>query len=620
MLITTIQALPDSPGIYQFFDEKDKLLYVGKAKNLKNRVKSYFKFTPNISPAPNLSLRIHKMIAQAVQLNYIVVSTEADALILENSLIKQLKPKYNILLRDDKTYPYIYINDSARYPRLDITRKIVTKNGAKIRYFGPITSGARELLNAIYSNFKLVQKENCLKGSKACLFYQLNMCLAPCQFEIDANEYSQIVQQAIDCISDPSKLIPRIKERMLSLAEELRFEEASVLKDQIKSIETISPTSNVDLAGGENFDIVAISEGETEACVVWFFIRNGKLISSTHSFIQYADNDHRLFDQNEALNQVIYDFYSEDIPNSKHELLVPIDLPDKTWLEASIKNKTNRVLKIIKATKEKERLVNIAIRNGYELLKNRQKDIHNINYELKSYFNLENTPLRIEVFDNSHMAKQASVAGMIVWDDGFDKKSYRKYHLEGENEYAQMKEVLTRRAKNFNNEPPPDLWLLDGGKASFELAKDILQSCGANVDILAIAKEKRDAKAVRSKTKAEDKIISQNGSVKLPVHDPKLLFLQKLRDEAHRFAIDFHRKEKLKEDKSVKILQLRGIKEGKLKKLLSYFGTFENISKASVEQLELVLSQNDAKLIVDFFTNTKQAYSDNISNNKTKEA
>ncbi len=600
-MLNTIKMLPDAPGIYQFFDANSKLLYVGKAKSLKNRVKSYFRFSPSLMPTPNMSVRIVKMIGEAHELNYIVVNSESDALILENSLIKQLKPKYNILLRDDKTYPYIFIDDSADFPRLDITRRVIAKKGTKIRYFGPITAGARELLGAIYENFKLVQKASCLKGKKACLFYQLEMCMAPCQFDVDRDEYAKLVNNAIECIAEPTKLLPKLTEKMHRLAEELRFEEAGATKAQIESIKKIIPQSSVDLAGGANFDLIAISEGESEACIVRFFIRHGKLISSANSFVRYSDNDKELYDANETYTQAIFDFYSEESPNETKELVVPVELLDAKWLESAIKTATNKTLKIVKATGEKAILCDLAIRNGYELLKNKKKEDRALYFELKSFFELDRVPVRIEVFDNSHMAKQASVAGMIVWDGGFDKSSYRKYNLESLSEYAQMKEVLSRRALDFQDNPPPDMWLIDGGKANYDLAKEIVASSGASVDVLAIAKEKRDAKSVRSKSKADDKIVCSRGVVRLPSHDPKLLFLQRLRDEAHRFAIEFHRKQKLKDDKTIKMLEIKGIKEGKLKKLLSFFGSFENISKASMEQLEMVLSSSDAKKLVDFF-------------------
>jgi len=601
----TVKSLPDSPGIYQFFDANGKLLYIGKAKSLKNRVKSYFRLSPTLLPAPNLSIRITKMISEAKELNYMVVSRESDALVLENSLIKQLKPKYNILLRDDKTYPYIFVDESQDFPRLELTRKIIDKKHTKIKYFGPITSGARELLNIIYANFKLVQKQNCLNGKKACLFYQLDMCLAPCQFKVDKKLYQNILNSAVNCITDPTKIIPLLSEKMVKLADELQFEEAQKIKNQINLLKNLVPSSNVDLAAQESFDLIAISEGENEACMVMFFIRNGKLISSSHSFISYFNNDKTLFEPEEAYSQAILNLYTEQSPNTASELVTPIELIDKRWLEDSIREKTNKIIKLSKATGDKLKLCELAVRNGYELLKTKRKEDKALYFEIKNYFNLSRAPLRVEIFDNSHISQQATVAGMVVWDEGFQKESYRKYKLEAKNEYAQMKEVLTRRVNSFEENPPPDLWLIDGGKANYDLAKEIIESVGTNIDILAIAKEKRNAKTIRAKSKAEDRIICDRGIVKLAPQDPKLLFLQRLRDEAHRFAIDFHRKQKLKEDKNIKMLQIKGIKEGKLKKLLSYFGSFENINNATLEQLKIILSEKDAISLSEFLKNTK---------------
>jgi excinuclease ABC subunit C len=433
------------------------------------------------------------------------------------------------------------------------------------------------------------------------------MCLAPCQFSVDKAEYNKILTAAISYINDPSKLIPKLTQKMHFLSEELRFEEAQKIKLQIETLKMLMPTSSVDLANNDNYDLITISEGEECACVIRFFIRDGKLISSSHTFIDYFDSDKNLFDIHEAYTQAIFDFYADETPNNINEVVVPIILDDKDWLISSIKSKSSKTVKITKATGDKEALCKIALRNGYELLKNKKNEDRALYFELKSFFDLVSTPFRIEAFDNSHMSAQACVASMIVWEGKFDKNSYRKYHLESTSEYTQMKEVLTRRAKNFLELPPPDMWLIDGGKANYDLAVDIINSSGANVEVLAIAKEKRDAKSVRSKSKAEDKIVCKNGVIKLPNHDPKLLFLQKLRDEAHRFAIEFHRKQKLKEDKTIKMLQIKGIKEGKLKKLLNFFGSFETIANAQKEQIENILGAKDAELIVNYFTNNNHA-------------
>ena len=230
-MIEKIRNLPNSAGIYQYFNEKGQLLYIGKAKNLKNRVKSYWNFTPELRPNPALSTRIVKMLNETVSMHYIVVNSEHDALILENSLIKQLKPKYNILLRDDKTYPYIYIDNSLKYPRFEITRKVL--NSSDVKYFGPYSVGAKDILDSIYELCKLVQKKSCLNGKKACLYYQIKKCLAPCEFNVDVAIYRQEVDKAVEFIENKKELIKELKQMMFFYAEDLRFEEANEIKSRM---------------------------------------------------------------------------------------------------------------------------------------------------------------------------------------------------------------------------------------------------------------------------------------------------------------------------------------------------------------------------------------------------
>ncbi|MCW8837228.1 MAG: excinuclease ABC subunit UvrC, partial [Thiovulaceae bacterium] len=307
-LTEKIQNLPSSAGIYQYFDEDGHLLYVGKAKNLKNRVKSYFSFTPELKPSPNLSYRIKDMIEKTTSLNYIVVNTEHDALILENSLIKQLNPKYNILLRDDKTYPYIYIDYSQEYPRFDITRKII--NSKDITYFGPYSIGARDILNSIYELCKLVQKKGCLKSKKLCLYYQIDKCLGPCENNISKELYNKEVSKAIKLIKNKSKLIHELSRKMEYYAEELRFEEAAELRDRSERISRSEIKSEIDFASNENYDIFAIANNEKRLVVLKIFMRDGKIISSSHN-INTIQNG---FDKNEIYNRMLIEYYQEKPP------------------------------------------------------------------------------------------------------------------------------------------------------------------------------------------------------------------------------------------------------------------------------------------------------------------
>jgi len=600
-MLHKLKNIPDTPGIYQFFDERGKLLYVGKAKSLKNRVKSYFRFAPSLSPAPNLGSRIFKMISEAVNLEYIILNSESDALVLENSLIKQLKPKYNILLRDDKTYPYIFVDLAQKYPRFEITRKVVGK-GKNIKYFGPFVGGSRELLDALYENFKLVQKANCLKSKKACLFFQIDRCLAPCEFDVSEEAYKKIVDEAIKSINNAAGLLKKLESKMFRLSEEFRFEEAAAVRDKIVAIKKITIASEVDLAKNDNFDLFAVARSANTACVVRFFVRDGKLISSSHSFVGVGYDDDTE-ETEEMYTQALLEFYTKEHPVVVPNIYTLHDIKDKEPIEELISSHFGKTIKISTPTKkEHQNIAAIALKNGFELLRQRGESANSmITGELKELLELQKRVMRVETFDNSHLFGSSPVASMVVWEDGFKKEEYRHYNLESTSEYEQMREVLTKRALSFDKNPPPDLWLLDGGKANLSLAIDILDSAGVNIDVAAIAKEKIDGKAHRAKSSANDLIYIHSKTIKLPPSDKRLQFLQNLRDEAHRFAVTFHRKQKGKKDREIELMKLKGIKEAKIQRLLDYFGSFEAIRVASIEELTNALNGKDATLIYDFY-------------------
>ncbi|MFX4243244.1 excinuclease ABC subunit UvrC [Aliarcobacter butzleri] len=609
-----LQQLPNDAGVYQYFDKNGHLLYIGKAKVLKNRVKSYFKFTPKLQPADKLSPRIYKMISEVESCEWIVVPNEHDALILENSLIKQLKPKYNILLRDDKTYPYIFVDFDEDFPRLDITRRI--QKSKSIKYFGPYSTGARDMLDSIYEIVPLVQKKSCVKGKKACLFHQIQKCLAPCENKISKEEYAKIVENALEYIYNKTKLISKLNEKMIQYSNDFRFEEAMTLRDRIKTIEKSQIKSGIDLATNEDIDIFAINANNKKAVIVRMFLRDGKLTSSSHDFLKIDNFDEEFeFDYQEAYERAIINYYDNEIPLLPKEILIAHKLEITNELEEFLHTRFNKKIKLINPKKDKKReIVNIALNNCDELLRiENSKNQTSIYEELKELFNLQTLPYLIESFDNSHMMGQATVGAMIVWNESlntFDKKAFRHYNLESKDEYSQMKEMLIRRVESFEKNPAPDLWIIDGGETLLKLAFDIVQSVGVNLDIIAIAKEKIDAKAHRAKGKAKDIIHykTKNGEFKsfnLLTSDKRLQFVQRQRDEAHRFAITFHKKQKRAQDKQISLLQIKGIGEAKIKKLLLYFGEFEKIRKASFDELKTVLNEKDASTILDYFTNFK---------------
>ncbi len=603
-----LKELPNSTGVYQYFDKDGHLLYIGKAKVLKNRVKSYFKLTPILSPSDKLSPRIFKMISEVKSLEWIVVPNEHDALILENSLIKQLKPKYNILLRDDKTYPYIIINYKEDFPRLEITRKVLKDKN--IKYFGPYSTGARDMIDSIYEIIPLVQKKSCIKGKESCLFHQIGKCHAPCVGKISKEDYSKLIQEALEYIYNKSKIIKKLNEKMLQYSEEFRFEEAMKLRDRIKTIEKSQIQTSMDLATKENLDLFAIKILKDKAVVVRMFFRDGKLASSNHDYLKINQGELEI-DINEAYKRAIINYYDNEIPLLPKEIIVANEITeDLEEIEKFLKEKFEKNIPIIYPKRgKKTQIIKIALDNCEELLRLQKVNTITIYEDIKELFSLNTTPIRFECFDNSHMMGQATVGAMITWEEKFVKKDYRHYNLESKDEYAQMKEMLIKRSESFEKNPAPDMWIVDGGETLLKLAIDIRNSIGVNLHIIAIAKEKLDFKAHRAKGNAKDVLFYEyNNRIKrvdLLPSDKRLQFIQKLRDEAHRFAINFHKKQKRKEDSKISLLQIKGIGEAKIKRLLLYFGEFEKIKSATLEELKNVLTDNDAKILLNYFSKVK---------------
>ena len=594
MLIDEIRTLPNEPGVYQYFDAQNRLLYVGKAKILKNRVKSYFKFTPSLAPAEKLSPRISKMISEAVHLEYIITPSEADALILENSFIKQLKPKYNILLRDDKTYPYIFINLNDDFPRFEITRKVV--KGSNIRYFGPYFSGASELLEALYLNFNLVQKKSCIKGKKACLFYQLKRCYAPCEGKISKENYAKIVNEAIAALQNPNLLIARLEELMLNYAKAEDYEQAAATRDKIQTLKNMQTKVEVDLAKLEDFEAYSVACVHDMICAVRFSVQNGK-ITGVKTDITQAKNAQK-DEINEAYKQAILKSFIAGQPIISTKIYVHESFEDSELVEEILNERFGRKFSITcPKIGDKRKICEIATKNAEVSIEKYLKTHDNVLLnEIKEYFDLAHTPYVVEAYDNSHLFGEASVGAMVRYEHGeWAKQNYRHMHLSSKNDYDQMKESLTARALRFDKLSPPDLWVIDGGEVLLNLACEILASSGANVDVIAISKEKIDAKAHRAKGEAKDKIYTKNGSFSLSTSDKKLQFFQKMRDESHRFVISFHRKTRQKNDMQRSILKQAGVSEGSIAKLISFYGSFDKISEANLDEVAKITNKSVAE-------------------------
>ncbi len=593
MLKNKLKNLPNDSGVYKFFDKNKNLLYIGKAKNLKNRVNSYFKFTPKISPSDKLGPRIYKMVSEIEDLEYIISPSEYDALILENSLIKELKPKYNILLRDDKTYPYIVLDTSKEFPRFEITRKVL--NNKNLKYFGPFSSGAKEILKAIYLSFKLVQKKSCLNSKKACLFFQLDRCYAPCEGKISQDEYGKILQEALGALIDRKILIKKLEIKMQQAAKNLNFEEASELRDMQKAIKNTLHVIHLDLAKIENFDLVAAEIIGNIASIVFMFIRDGKVVSTIQKRLKSQNG----YDLNEVYKRALIQFYKEETKLLHKKIYIADNFDGKEDVENLFQVKFNKQISI-KQPKigNKAKLSKIAKQNAKDsILQFVKKESISILEEIKNLFDLQETPYSIEIFDNSHISGESRVGAMVVYEDKFLKDRYRIYNLKSKDEYAQMRELLTRRIERKEQNPLPNLWLIDGGSTLLKLAKTIIDKYGCKIDLLAISKEKIDAKTNRSKIRSSDIIYNLKFDYKLPPSDKRLQFLQKLRDEAHRFAIKSHKRKKINNDLSLNLLKIEGVGSATIKKLIAYFGTFENIYNATEDEICNIVGKKLGKII-----------------------
>lgn len=581
--------LPQNPGVYQYFDKEGKLLYVGKAKNLKNRVRSYL--------SAQSSARIQKMINEAVHLEVITTHSEADALILENSLIKQLHPKYNILLRDDKTYPYIYVDLSEEFPSFKSTRRLIKKS--KIKYYGPFFKGAKQLLEALYLYYPLRQRQGC---KRACIFHQIARCPAPCEGKISPEAYGEILARATKALLNPSLLIENLQKQMLKLSKNEHYEEAAKLRDSIRVLRELEVRVELDLARLEDFEIFALAWEKNLACLLRFVVQEGKIISA-HSRLCPLKSEEEP-DKNSLYKQFILENFNSDTPLIAPKIYLYEDFEDRPLLEDLLSKRFGKKIRLIRPQQaQKRKICDLAFQNALLQIHNALKktDLHFMQ-DFMRYFALENFPGRIEIFDCSHLQGVARVGAMVCFEGGrWHKEAYRRYHLSGRGDFEQMRELLTRRAKDFQSLPAPDLWLIDGGSVLLNLAKSIIKSSGANVDILAIAKEKIDAKAHRAKGAARDKIHSLLGEFRLDSADKKLQFLQKLRDEAHRFALDFHRKAREKQDLASSRLTKAGLSGAVVDKLLNFYGDFEGIHAAEFEELAGLVGAKNARKIKDAF-------------------
>ncbi len=582
-----LSGAPNEPGVYLMKDAEGKVIYVGKAKNLKKRLSSYFKQSGR-KESRQINLKTRALVKKVSNFDTIITRTEKEALILESNLIKQYKPRYNVILKDDKRYPSLRLDIKSQYPSLNIVRKI-EKNGAQ--YFGPFSSSqaVRQTLKIIHKTFKLrkCKTKEPKKRSRACLNYQIGACLAPCCLDVDNKTYDEIVKEVILFLKGRTpELIKKIKNQMTSAAKDQNYEKAAMLRDKIFALEKILEKQVAVTTDFKDRDVIAIADSPEILLIALLFVRGGYLLGETHfSFTKTMST------KAEMISTFIRQYYEKThfIPQ---EILVPIHIEDtcvlEDWLTA-INQKKVRILYPRRG--EKAQLVNMAAHNAQNNLKDLTASTTaaiDLSARLQKRLRMDKMPERIECFDNSNISGTEPVAGMVVFENGKPNKSlYRKYKIKTvnkQNDYAYMAEILTRRyGKGEKSKPYPDLLVVDGGKGHLNIAVSIIKKfkLEKNFEIIGIAK--KDV----SRGETNDKVYQPGRAnpVNFGREGDLLLFLQKIRDEAHSFAVAFHRKRRDKKSIHSIFDTIPGIGKKRKETLLKYFGGFDKIRKATIKEL-----------------------------------
>ena len=561
--------LPNKPGVYIMRDKNDTIIYIGKAKNLINRVRSYFREKLD---RPKTQI----LMSHFDSLEYIVTNSEKEALILEATLIKKHRPRYNVQLKDDKRYPYVKIT-SEQFPRLVITRN-VTKDGI---YYGPFTDvgSVKQTVKFLKSLFKI---RTCRNMDGPCLNAQIDLCYAPCDGRISKEEYSEIIKK-IDLFFQGkySTIVKNLKSEMTEAAMNEEYEKAAVIRDQIASIEEIMEKQFVDLVDDDlDQDVIAIAPGKNEVVVIIMPIRNGKIVGRDDFLMsgsQYDSSSEVLF----AFIQQYYG-YNRHIPK---QILLDEDIDDKELLEDWLSDlRGNKVHIKVPQKGVKLRLVKMARKNA-EIIKHQKKKMENSLIELKKYLKLENLPRVIEGYDISNISGKFAVGSKVSFKDGKpNKKMYKHFRMEtpGHNDFAMMEELLTRRLKMIDRDPEPDLIVIDGGKGQLGMACGVLEKLNlTHIPIIGLAKEFEEVFVPNSRR-----------PIIIPKNNKALHLLQQVRDESHRFAITYHRKLRSDDIQASSLDDIAGIGKKRKIALLKELGTIENIKKASVEDLAKIKGMN----------------------------
>ena len=585
-----LKKLPKDPGVYLMKDKDDKIIYVGKAVNLKNRVSSYFRKT-------NKTDRILKMVSLIDHFEYIVVSNEAEALILECNLIKENRPKYNVLLKDDKTYPYIKIDVKSDFPNVIITRRLIN-DGSK--YFGPYANpgAAKEMVNFIKQKYKIRQCRNFKSNTRACLNYHIKRCLAPCIGLISKEDYRKQIDEIIDLLDGKTdKILKDLKIQMEKASKELNFEEAAYIRDRMQAIEKASQKQKVSNISENNIDVIGLSKSELEVCIEIFFVRGSKMIRREHYFF---DNLGDMKDS-EIVSGFIKQYYMDslEIPN---KIMIRDELEDEEALEQWLSSKTTHKVEI-HSTKRggKLRFVEMAEKNSKVTLENKEKTQNSILLELKEKLKMDKLPRKIETYDISNISGEYMVAGMCVMQDGkIQKNLSRRFKIKdviGQDDPKCMEEVITRRLKHSIENPEdkgfgklPDAIFADGGITQIRAVRTAVDKYNLDIKIFGMVKnDKHQTRALMDEDRNEIKISEDLF---------KLITL--FQDTVHDTAISYHRKLRDKALTKSELDSIKGIGEAKKKALLKKFGSVEKIKNASIEELMEVkgITRNLAETIM----------------------
>ncbi len=595
-----IVNLTNNPGVYRMLSDKNEILYVGKAKNIPNRLKSY------VSDS-HLPIRTERMLSLTRKLETTTTTNESEALLLEANLIKKYKPRFNILLRDDKSFPYIFIGQKDKWPQLT---KLRGKKNREGYYFGPFASvgSANWTIKILQKIFLLrVCDDTVFKNrDRACILYQIRRCSAPCVGKIEEKNYKELVGDAVDFISGKSQRIQKnLSTEMEKASEDLDYEKAAILRDRIKALTQIQSSQKINQTNLKEADVVSIFKESGKTCVQVFFFRS-KQNWGNQAYFPKHDPDEK---EEKILSSFLGQFYeNKTLPKL---VLLNIEINEKTLLEKTFSAREKKEIIIKKASTKDEKIVSeMAKKNAKQALTQKILETESNSKLIDSIsdkFNLKFNVNLIEVYDNSHVQGADSVGALITFGkEGFVKKKYRKFNIKSEavmgDDYGMMKEVLKRRFSRALKEESvtlnlPDLVLIDGGKGQYSVSRETLNDLGLHeLPIIAIAKGKN--------RNAGDEVFYHDGKTfKFKKNDPTLFFLQRLRDESHRFAISTHRAKRRRNLSKSLLDQISGIGRGRKRALLNHFGSAKSVEAASFEDLKSVegIEEKVAKKIHDFF-------------------